>query len=81
MRKSVANYSATLLAVTLIGLVLMSAQLALPAKVESREIPYAAEDSRDSGMSDQAMLVTDKIEGLVSVSEAEAQGLLTPSGS
>jgi hypothetical protein len=65
----------------LIGIVLMAAQLALPARVESREVPYGFEDGGDPDALDGAMAVTDEMTGLVQTPEVGAQDAGGPSGS
>jgi len=81
MRRSVANCSVTLLVVISLGLVLVSAQLVLPARVDSREVPYAFEDGGDPDMPDRVTRVTDKMEGLLSASEVGIQDMANPTHS
>jgi hypothetical protein len=76
MRRSVANCSVTLLVVISLGLVLVSAQLVLPARVDSREVPYGLEDGGDPDALDGAM---DEMTGLVQTPEVGAQDAAGPS--
>ena len=80
MRRSVANCSVTLLVVISLGLVLVFGQLALPGPVDCRETPYGFEDGGDPDMPDRVTWVTDKMEGLLSASEAGIQEMPDPTG-
>jgi hypothetical protein len=81
MRSSVANCSVTFLAVALIGIVLMAAQLALPARVDSRQVPYGFEDGGDPDAPDQVTRITDTMESIVPVTGAGAPDAASPSSS
>jgi len=72
MRKSVAKCSVALLAVTLVGFVLIFAQIVLPAPAYSRQIPSSLEEGGDPDGLDAVMIITDKIGGPMSASEVEA---------
>jgi len=80
MRKSVAKCSVALLAVTLVGFVLIFAQIVLPAPAYSRQIPSSLEEGGDPDMPDQVMLLTDKFEGPVSTLEIGVDGETDPAG-
>lgn len=72
MRKSMAKCSVTLFALTLVWLILILAQVALPARAYSRQIPVGLEDGGDPDMPDQVMVVKDKFGGQVSADGIEA---------
>jgi hypothetical protein len=80
MRRSVANCSVTLLVVISLGLVLVFGQLALPGPVDCRETPYGFEDGGDPDAPDQVRVLTDRMEGLLSASEAGIQEMPDPTG-
>jgi hypothetical protein len=51
----------------------------LPARVDSREVPYSFEDGGDPDAPDQVRVVTDKMEGLRSAPEVRTQYMADPS--